>query len=61
LGVGPEPVPRKKLTVDRLTQAIQIVTSDEAPRKRSAAVGEQIRAEDGVGQAVAIIELTLKV
>ena len=56
LGVGPEPVPRKNLTVDRLAAAISQAVTDPAMRQRAAACGAAIRAEDGVGNAVALIQ-----
>ena len=58
LGVGTKPIPRKRLTVDSLAQALDSVLSDEEMRKRAALLGERIRAENGVAQAVAIIEQT---
>lgn len=56
LGVGPAPIPRAQLTADRLAQAIEAVTSDQTLRKRAAEIGAAIRAEDGVGRAVALIQ-----
>lgn len=53
LGVGPTPIPRKKLTEDRLTAALGRMLSDEAMRARSSELGAQLRAEDGVAAAVA--------
>ncbi len=55
LGLGPDPIPQKKLTADRLAQAITTAVSDSEMRQRAAAVGETIRGEDGVGAAVEII------
>jgi UDP:flavonoid glycosyltransferase YjiC (YdhE family) len=55
LGVGPESIPRKKLTAERLAQAIQIAVSNQAMRQRAAELGERIQAEDGVGRAVDIV------
>lgn len=55
LGVGPAPIPRKKLTADRLAQAIQQTMQDAAMRHRAAALGQKIRAENGVACAVALI------
>jgi len=55
LGVGPAPIPRRRLTVERLTAAIRALTGDDGMRRRAAALGEAIRAEDGVGVAVAEI------
>jgi sterol 3beta-glucosyltransferase len=59
LGVGPEPILRKKLTVERLASAIRIVVNDDGMRRRAAVLGEVIRAEDGVGNAVQIIHTWL--
>ncbi len=56
LGVGPDPIPQKQLTAERLAGAIQILTGDPAMRQRAAALGETIRAEDGIGRAVTWIE-----
>ena len=56
LGVGPAPIPRKKLTAERLAQAIQIAVTDEAMRGRAAELGAKIRAEDGIAAAVAVVE-----
>jgi sterol 3beta-glucosyltransferase len=55
LGVGPEPIPRKQLTVERLTQAIQTAVTDRAMIRRAADLGAKIRAEDGIANAVAIL------
>jgi sterol 3beta-glucosyltransferase len=55
-GVGPAWIPRRQLTAERLAQAIQQAVSDTGMRQRAADLGEKIRAEDGVGQAVALIE-----
>jgi sterol 3beta-glucosyltransferase len=55
LGVGPEPISRKKLTVDGLAQAIQQALTDEAMRQRAADLGARIQAEDGVARAVAVV------
>jgi sterol 3beta-glucosyltransferase len=59
LGVGSAPIPRKKLTVEQLANAIKQVTSDEGIKQRAHALGEKIRAEDGVPNAVKIIQHTL--
>ncbi len=55
LGVGPRPIMRKDLTAQRLAGAITQAVTDEAMRCRAAQLGEQIRAEDGIAAAVAII------
>ena len=56
LGVGPAPVPRKKLTVERLARAIREAVTDQGMRERAARLGAQIRAEDGIARAVAVVE-----
>jgi UDP:flavonoid glycosyltransferase YjiC (YdhE family) len=56
LGVGPRPIPRKRLNVENLTGAIRQAVSDLAMRKNAASLGERIRAENGIARAVAIIE-----
>jgi sterol 3beta-glucosyltransferase len=52
LGAGPEPVPRKKLTSDRLTAAIMQAATDPDMEKRARLLGEKVRAEDSVARAV---------
>lgn len=52
LGVSPAPIPRKELSVERLAAAMQQVVSDAEMRRRAAELGQRIRAEDGVAQAV---------
>ena len=54
-GLGPTPIPRKRLTVDALAQAIDTAVSDAGMRQRAQACGHAIRAEDGVGNAVRIV------
>ena len=56
LGLGPEPIPQKNLTADRLAHAIRIAVTDPGIKQRANAYGAAIRAEDGVGNAVRIIK-----
>ena len=56
LGVGPEPIPRKKLNSERLAQAIHLAVTDKTIRQRAAVLGKTIQAEDGVARAVEIID-----
>jgi len=56
LGVGPAPIPYKRLTSDRLAQAIQIAVTDQTMRQRAAELGSEIRAEDGIAQALRVIQ-----
>ncbi|NQT04331.1 MAG: glycosyltransferase family 1 protein [Planctomycetes bacterium] len=56
LGVGSEPIPQKKLTVEKLSAAIREVTVSQTIRQNAEALGEKIRNEDGIANAVAIFE-----
>jgi sterol 3beta-glucosyltransferase len=56
LGVGSQPIPQKKLTADKLAAALREVTTNPSIREKAEALGEKIRAEDGIGNAVALIE-----
>jgi UDP:flavonoid glycosyltransferase YjiC (YdhE family) len=56
LGVGTAPIPRKQLTVERLAEAIQTTVADRTMQQRAADLGAKIRTEDGVANAVAIIQ-----
>jgi sterol 3beta-glucosyltransferase len=55
LGVGPQPIPRKQFTTDRLAEAIQIAVTDQTMRLRAADLGATIRSEDGIARAVEVI------
>ena len=52
LGLGPAPIPQKRLTADRLAEAIRTAVSDTTMRQKAHSYGAHIRAEDGVGNAV---------
>jgi sterol 3beta-glucosyltransferase len=56
LGVAADPISPRRLTAKRLSAAIRTVIEDERIRDNVAALGEKIRNEDGVGNAIAIIE-----
>lgn len=56
LGLGPAPIPRKRLTVARLADAITIAVTDVGIRNRAAACGDAIRAEHGVAAAVDVVK-----
>jgi sterol 3beta-glucosyltransferase len=55
LGVGPAPIPQRKLTAERLAAALRTVAGDAAMRTRAQTLGEAIRSEDGVGRAVQLL------
>lgn len=59
LGLGPEPIPQKKLTTDRLSQAIHQAVTDKDMIDRARSCGESIQAEDGTTAAVDTIQLLL--
>jgi len=56
LGAGPNPIPRSKLSVERLARALGEATRDAQMRGRARALGEGIRSENGVVRAVEAIE-----
>jgi len=58
LGVGPKPIPRQRITVNNLAEAILCAVTDKTMQERATNLGERIRAENGVTQAVAIIGQT---
>ncbi len=55
-GLGPKPIPQKQLSVERLSEAIRVAVTDTSMRQRASEIGEKIRAEDGVANAIAIIQ-----
>jgi UDP:flavonoid glycosyltransferase YjiC (YdhE family) len=56
LGVGPAPIPRRRLSAERLAHALDVAVHNRAVAARASALGTRSRAEDGVGRAVAAIE-----
>lgn len=56
LGVGPNPIERKKLTAENFAEAISTALNDSAMRERASRLGATISAEDGVNRAVQIIK-----
>lgn len=55
LGVGPQPIDRAKLKTQILTDALRQVADEEGMRQKADALGQKIRAENGVGRAVELI------
>lgn len=55
LGLGPDPIPQKRLTPDRLANAIRTAVTDSDVKQRASSYGAAIRAEDGVANAVKVI------
>jgi sterol 3beta-glucosyltransferase len=60
LGLGPRPIPKKKLTADALTGAIGSVLSDPGMRERCRAMAARIGAEQGIEAAAAIADRYLR-
>lgn len=56
LGLGPRPIPQKKLTVERLCRAITIAVADSGLKQRASLCGAAIRAEQGVNNAAQVIQ-----
>ncbi len=56
LGAGPSPIPLRRLTADRLAEAIRVAVSNPRIRAAVGDLGRRIRAEDGVGRAVEAVE-----
>lgn len=56
LGVGPAPIPLKKITVKKLHQAIESGTCNSEIQQSAANLGKKIRSENGIRAAVNLIE-----
>lgn len=56
LGVGTMPLPRKTLTAQRLAKAITEAVTSTAMRQRASELGQRIAAEDGIGNAVVMVD-----
>lgn len=55
LGVGPKPIPRKELTISKLTKAIEEVGKSKEIIENAAKRGSEIRAENGIQKAISVI------
>jgi UDP:flavonoid glycosyltransferase YjiC (YdhE family) len=60
LKAGLPPLPFKSLTASSLAQSISVLTSDPALKQNAAALGAKLRAEDGIGMAINVIERYLQ-
>lgn len=58
LGVGPAPLPFKKLTAESLAQAIRETVTNMVMRKRTAELGRHLQTEDGPGRTVELFSNT---
>ncbi|GAX62216.1 glycosyl transferase, related to UDP-glucuronosyltransferase [Candidatus Scalindua japonica] len=59
LGVGPKPIPIGKLNADNLSSAINQLVSNEKMRRKAEETGKRIENEDGVNNAIRIINSCL--
>ena len=59
LGLGPEPIPRTKLTVENLAEGIRQAATNEVYLEKAAELGTMIRSEVGLIRAVELIENVL--
>jgi UDP:flavonoid glycosyltransferase YjiC (YdhE family) len=55
-GLGPKPVPMRKLRPERLASAIRKAIGDESTRRRSKEVAAGIETRDGLGETVQILD-----
>jgi sterol 3beta-glucosyltransferase len=56
LGVGSAPIPYRVVSAEKLAPAIRQMLENPAIRRTADLMGETVRAEDGIGTAVAIIQ-----
>ncbi len=56
LGVGPTPIPRRRLTAQALARALEQALHDADLRARAAALGQTLRAADGLTRAAQLVE-----
>lgn len=59
LGVGHKHIPRHELTAERLAEAIQVMVSSPTMKANAAELGQRIRQETGVANAVAAVNAIL--
>lgn len=56
LGLGPTPIPQKKLSAARLAEAIGEAVTNKDMLQKAAAVGKSIRGEMGINHAVKVVK-----
>jgi UDP:flavonoid glycosyltransferase YjiC (YdhE family) len=56
LGTGPAPVPARLLTAERLAAILNRAVNDPTIRRGASELGEQIRSEHGVANAVSLLQ-----
>ena len=53
---GPDPIPRKRLTADKLSEAINEVLKNKEIQIKASKLGKELKKEDGVGKAISVVE-----
>jgi sterol 3beta-glucosyltransferase len=61
IGVASRPIPRRRLTAERLAAAIAQSSNDPAMRQRASAISQHIQAEDGIARTVEMIEALFRI
>jgi UDP:flavonoid glycosyltransferase YjiC (YdhE family) len=56
LGIAPRMIPRRRLSVERLTASLRQAITDDVMRQRAREASECVQAEDGVRRAVEAID-----
>lgn len=56
LGVGPPPLPARRLDADRLTERLDQLLSEDRYRHRARALSQSLLAEDGLGRAIQTLD-----
>jgi len=60
LGVGPKPIPRERLTVRRMTNALNLLVGNKSYQVAAKELGQRLKNEDGAICAVDVIEHELR-
>jgi len=55
LGVGPKPIPQRRLTADALSAAITTAVQDQTMQRQATELGQKIDKEDGIACAIEVI------
>jgi len=56
LGLGPQPIAKRRLSVEPLAEAMRFLVTDRETARRCAAMAAAIAGEDGIGTAVSVVE-----
>ena len=59
LGVGPQPIRHRELTIERLSEVIRLGVNNSQMRQKAVELGHKIRAENGIENALYVIDRML--